>query len=92
MDARGELYAEPAVVGLYGVRPGRQEVHKRGEICLGVSSMALTCGNCRPSMSATTFNWLRTASAVVCAKMVRAAAATIPPEPFSITLKTSRTK
>jgi len=38
------------------------------------------------------FSWVRTASAVVCAKMVRMVAATISAEPFSITEKTSRTK
>ncbi|MEU2866429.1 hypothetical protein ABZ672_50615, partial [Streptomyces mirabilis] len=43
-------------------------------------------------MSATTFSWVRTASAVVCAKMLRMVAAAISPEPFSITAKTSRTK
>lgn len=43
-------------------------------------------------MSATTFSWVRTASAVVCAKMLRMVAAAISPEPFAITAKTSRTK
>lgn len=43
-------------------------------------------------MSATTFSWVRTASAVVCAKMLRMVAAAISPEPFSITAKTSCTK
>ncbi|KPI20936.1 hypothetical protein OK006_9418 [Actinobacteria bacterium OK006] len=42
--------------------------------------------------SATTFSWARTASAVVCAKMLRMVATAISPEPFAITAKTSRTK
>lgn len=55
------------------------------------NNIFLTCENYRSSMSATTSSWVRTCSSVACAKMVRMVDATISPEPFSITAKTSRT-
>ncbi len=56
------------------------------------SSIALTLGNCLPSMPATVSSWVRTASAVGWAKIVRIVAAAISAASLLIKLNTLRRK
>lgn len=71
---------------------GRREVREHGDVDCGVQQHRLDLGELPSEHVGTTFSWVRTASPVVSAKMMRMVAATISPEPFSITRETSRTK